>query len=635
VPPSPRPQPPCGQPPDRVVASVVAEGETVVIARDGLGGFPLRPVVGSSLQPLASSFIQESFPPAPPGAPGEEAAALLVDAAQEGGEVSFEAAAFEGKACGISGVPLVADGTLFQACEAEITTTPPWNSPRGDGPQAGLRNSMSAAAQVMLSEDAGPQDKAIFTLTGLHAPKRETLAEKLASRSRTMHFGPLARLLAVISAALVWGESIKEPERKGRLARFINSSHFKFLCVACIGCNALFIMYTTDYEMRNLGEKPTDLILNVEFGFMLFYLVELLLKLAVHRLYFFGNAEMAWNIFDTFLVLFSIMELSMAYIGEHSAGGLNLSFMRAMRLFKVAKVLRVFRTFRFFTELRLMLDCVLGSFISLFWCMLLLLFVLYGFALLLVQGLTQTLLRQDFGSTDDYDGDLSADIADYFGSVAAAMATLLQSTTNGIDWRIVYNALVQCGTLVTTVYLFYILFFAIAAWNIITSTFIDRALKLAQPDLETLIREQHAKDVIDGEQMVSLFKGACLSDEDNITQDEFKKMTEDAKFRSYLHVRGIDINNAELFFDMLQVVGGGEVVNIQVLVSALLRMKGFATSIDLHSLSFETKVLSRRQQIFMHETNTKLQAIKELMAALNQAVQAPRRTPLGGAHQRL
>jgi len=215
---------------------------------------------------------------------------------------------------------------------------------------------MSSAALVMLSEhetDTTGDTKAVFTLTGLSAPKRESLADKVSSRSKSANWPPVQRLLASMAAVLSYAESIKEPERKGRLAAVIGSVNFKCLVVSCIGCNALFIMYTTDYEMRNLGSKPTDLILNVELGFVIFYLVELLLQLAVHRLYFFGNAEMAWNIFDTFLVLFSIVELMLAYVGGQSVGGLNLSFMRAMRLFKVAKVLRVFRTFRFFTELRL------------------------------------------------------------------------------------------------------------------------------------------------------------------------------------------------------------------------------------------------------------------------------------------
>eukprot|EP00443_Scrippsiella_acuminata_P024954 CAMPEP_0115332880 /NCGR_PEP_ID=MMETSP0270-20121206/87076_1 /TAXON_ID=71861 /ORGANISM="Scrippsiella trochoidea, Strain CCMP3099" /LENGTH=215 /DNA_ID=CAMNT_0002753751 /DNA_START=318 /DNA_END=962 /DNA_ORIENTATION=- len=215
------------------------------------------------------------------------------------------------------------------------------------------------------------------------------------------------------------------------------------------------------------------------------------------------------------------------------------------------------------------------------------------------------------------------------------MLTLLQATTSGLDWRDAYAVLVEVGSYLPAVFVFYILFFVIAAWNIVTSTFVDKALRFAQPDLEQLTREQLMKDIVDAvlaqpdleqltreqltkdigdaEELMNLFSEADFDRSASISLEEFIRVAEHPKFRSYLHVRGIDIKNAEVFFEMLQVVGGGEVVNIQVLVSALLRMKGFATSIDLHSLSFETKVLSRRQQIFMHETNTKLQAIKELM----------------------
>eukprot|EP00438_Fugacium_kawagutii_P004611 Skav229002 [mRNA] locus=scaffold127:334407:334853:+ [translate_table: standard] len=121
-----------------------------------------------------------------------------------------------------------------------------------------------------------------------------------------------------------------------------------------------------------------------------FYVIELALKLLVHRLYFFCNDEMAWNIFDFILVVFTVVENILVF-----GSGVNLGFLRLLRLCKIVKILRVFRTLRFFSELRLMLDCVLGSLKNCFWCLMMLLFVVYLFALLLQQGLSSIFRRVD------------------------------------------------------------------------------------------------------------------------------------------------------------------------------------------------------------------------------------------------
>lgn len=412
-------------------------------------------------------------------------------------------------------------------------------------------------------------------------------------------------------------ESIKEPPRTGRLADFVRGKNFTTACVACIALNALFIAYTTDYEIQHLGTPLPMEMVGIELGFMAFYTMELVLKLMVHRFYFFCNSEMSWNLADCFLVAFSVMDVAVMLATFDSRSGasatVNLSFLRLIRIFKIAKILRIFRTLRFFAELRLMLDCVLGSFVSLFWCLLLLFFVLYVFALVMVQGITQA-LQQDTGRTLN-SGD-AAKTEMYFGTVTGAVLTLLQSTTSGVDWREVYVLLEKAGGYLPIVYVFYILFFVIAAWNIVTSTFVDKALRLAQPDLETLTRDQLLKDMVDAQELMTLFSDADLDNSETISLEEFIRVAEHSKFRSYLHVRGIDIKNADIFFEMLRTLGDHRDVELSTLVSTLIRMKGFATSIDLHSLSFETKMMGRKQYAYMADSASRLQNIEDAVSKL-------------------
>ena len=205
----------------------------------------------------------------------------------------------------------------------------------------------------------------------------------------------------------------------------------------------------------------------------LFYVVELAMRLIVHRLYFFWNSEMGWNCFDFVLVLFSIVENLLIYelMGSSSSGSVNLNFLRLVRLCKVVKILRVFRTLRLFSELKLMLDCVIGSLVNVFWCVVMLLFVIYVFALLLQQGVVQYLSEAKAASPTSPIAGID-EIMTYFSSVGVTVVTLFQSCTSGVDWNEPYKALQYTGSPFLSIsFLLFVAFVFISVWNIVTSSF--------------------------------------------------------------------------------------------------------------------------------------------------------------------
>ena len=136
-----------------------------------------------------------------------------------------------------------------------------------------------------------------------------------AEEHRCWCSGQLARCILWFTAFLENCCSLEEPERRGRLARFVNSTLFSVTTAGVILLNAAFILYTTDLEMRNIDQPlSTDSnIYYIELVLALVYVVELLLKMMVHKIYFFWNNEMAWNWFDFFLVVFSVIENLLVY----------------------------------------------------------------------------------------------------------------------------------------------------------------------------------------------------------------------------------------------------------------------------------------------------------------------------------
>jgi len=426
----------------------------------------------------------------------------------------------------------------------------------------------------------------------------------------------LRGILTTVGDVLFKFETLKEPPREGCLAGLVFSRWFQMLSVTVILVNSVSIALSADYEIQNLGQEATLVQQNVELALTLFYVVELFLKLMVNRLYFFVNEDSLWNCFDFVLVMFSIVEyavkihLEVTGTDAGGGGGMNVGFLRMFRLCKIAKVLRVFRTLRFFTELRLMMDCVLGSF-NVFWCLAMIVFVLYVFSLLIVQGLTEYLLTEVDNLTEAY----KDQYVRFFGSVSNAVITLFQATTAGIDWSEAFVVLRVAGVFPSICFLTYVIIFTISVWNIVTSTFIEKAMKLAQPDLESMIHEKNIKDAKDAGDLARLFLPfTSKNDEgdDVISFEQIRAAADQPRFRQDLTVRGVDIKNVEIFFKMLSAVN--EVgVKLQTLVSACVRMKGVATSIDLQSVSFEIQMISSVMEQKFKEQDSYLFSIQQLL----------------------
>jgi|ERR1712216_635713 len=137
-----------------------------------------------------------------------------------------------------------------------------------------------------------------------------------------------------------------------------------------------------DLQMKYLEEQPTSYGKVCEQVFLGFYTIELMLKIAVHRLYFFCNDEMSWNIFDFVLVLQALMDEIMLLFLE--GDGSSLTFARMLKILKLAKIFRMLRALRFLKELRVMVQSLVGSAMSMIWSFVLMSLILYLFSMVFV-----------------------------------------------------------------------------------------------------------------------------------------------------------------------------------------------------------------------------------------------------------
>ena len=88
--------------------------------------------------------------------------------------------------------------------------------------------------------------------------------------------------------------------------------------------------------------------------------------------------------------------------------------LKILRMVRLARILRIVKVVRFFSELRVMVNGVIGSAKSLIWALLLLILVNFLFGVLVMQLSVEYL--ENVGSR--------AEVLDYFGSLDRTMLTL-------------------------------------------------------------------------------------------------------------------------------------------------------------------------------------------------------------------
>lgn len=404
-----------------------------------------------------------------------------------------------------------------------------------------------------------------------------------------------------------WWHNSREPTRTGRFVECIESKAFQAFVLTMILLNTIFIVLVTDEDMQTSMSGPrladtsvsngkldnddctkevhSDFATQGELLFAVFYASELLLKLMAHRQYYFINSEWRWNSFDAFLVFTSVLNYVTEAIANGDCGkGLNLTFLRALRILKSARILRMVRVVRFLRELRLMVDCIMNSAFHLVWCVLLIVMILLMFALLIVQG-----LQSYVDKASDAQRLL---IAEGFDTVASAMVSLFMATTGGADWSEQYYLVADAGLGLRVVYLFFIAFFTIVAWNIVMSTFVEKACRLAMPDLEETAMEKCQAQQAYAMELNDMLLARLDVDKDGmITLDEFRIHLEDPEVVRFFLAREINVTDAELFFHMLSAIHGTDNVDVKTFTKAILRLRGSSSAIDMQSFHFDVKNL--------------------------------------------
>jgi len=373
---------------------------------------------------------------------------------------------------------------------------------------------------------------------------------------------------------------VKNAATEGTLATFLRSTFFGEICAFMIISNAVFIGFSTQYAIDNLAKPSTNFIDAVELAFHSYYLLELILKLAVMRLTFILCEDWKWNLFDAFLVSTAVYDVYTMLVGMNA---LNVTFLRAVRLVRMMKILRVVRVLQHCRELRLMLSAIMGSVTSLFWCLIMLACVLYLCSLIFVQAVTGFLGGLEDG-TLQADDDIVVKSLLYYGSLIKASDTMFRAITGGNDWGELSEPIMAAGLHYYCLFVLCICFLTLAVLNILTGIFCANAVEAAESDRENITYMAAKQCASFKDDCRELFMSIDDDGSGTINHDEFSRHMCRPEILAYLGALELEIADAEMFFRLMSQNSPHGEVDIAMFLDGCLRLKGNAKMLDVQAM---------------------------------------------------
>jgi len=367
--------------------------------------------------------------------------------------------------------------------------------------------------------------------------------------------------------------------------------------VTLILANAGWIGYITEQQMINMFSKESipdpDYWGHVNLFFTICFLVELLMRLAALKIAFFLRHDARWNLFDMFVVISSLVELS--------AVSFNASFWRTMRMIRVVRVARVVRVLRFFSGLRI-LGCAIADGTSvLFWFACVMMFALFIFAIVLLQTTTES----------DIDDSAKQRLQKHWGSVGKAMLSLILALSGGISWEVLADELEVLGWLLRPLFTAYLLIIIFGVFNVLTAVFVERIMHLKQRDHNLAIHNEMSLTQSFWRELKGLFEDHGLTDDDMMDFDCFEANMNRVDVQMYLQTHQIDVTEAHELFMLLD-SGNTGMISIDDFVFGCMRLKGHAKGMDIVLLYELIETLGLQIQAIRDRQHTLSRNVVEL-----------------------
>mmetsp|Transcript_86319 Transcript_86319/g.252582 ORF Transcript_86319/g.252582 Transcript_86319/m.252582 type:complete len:615 (-) Transcript_86319:133-1977(-) len=389
--------------------------------------------------------------------------------------------------------------------------------------------------------------------------------------------------------ALLEGAASTEPPRgscRDHVRRVLNNPKFDLVIGILIIINTV-IMFTQleieapsptlDYMADDDSHKSFAVISHC---FNAAFFLELLVRIYAKRGSFFMSA---FNWVDAGIVLITSVD---AYILSQLSGNRgNISFMRLARFIRVVRALRVIRTMNLFRQLRVLLNTIAMSFMSLFWSMLILFIFMLMFSLFLCQ------MLQGVVEDASKDQEIRDFVYRYYGTSFKALYTVFEITFSG-GWPNYARPVVEeVNAYYALAFVIYITGVVFAMVRIISALFLKDTLQTAANDADMMIQERQKEMKLFVNKLSELFNEADKSKDGFLSLEELQNIMSYPKVKVWMGMLGLDVTETKSLFNMLD-DGDGQ-ISWDEFVSGIQRLKGTSRAQDTIAIMKDCQRISK------------------------------------------
>ncbi|CAK9032718.1 unnamed protein product [Durusdinium trenchii] len=422
--------------------------------------------------------------------------------------------------------------------------------------------------------------------------------------------------------SLSMGESLNlqlEPE-PSRVQNMVRHPGFDLFFTVVVITNSIFI--GVELQLSVAHPKEDFLAVSIiQYLYTLLFTGELVMRVVAEGRHFLCGEDWSWGWLDLFIVLFSLWETVLGIIyyfaqaeGQQGmlSGFSSLKAFRIIRITRLVKAVRLVRILRFVMAFRMLISSILHTLKSLFWALMLLLLIIYVFAVLFTQAVNDHLC--DAEVPNPLVGDERDEALKYFGSLPFTMLSLFMSISGGVSWELVIRPLQEISATWVVIYLFYVAFTYFAVLNVVTAVFCQSAIEGAQNDHASKVHAILANKEAHLEKINTLFS-KFGAEGGVITFEQFQRQLKAAEVREYFQTLGLDVWDAWSFFKLLDEDGGGE-VEVEEFLMGCLRLRGQATAMDVGKIINDQTWLIKNQGKFQAYVEVELAQLKEYLALI-------------------
>jgi len=273
-----------------------------------------------------------------------------------------------------------------------------------------------------------------------------------------------------------------------------------------------------------------------------------------------------------------------------------------------------------------MVHQLLSTIKSLVWAILLLLLIIYLFAIVFTQAVTSIRMEEDALRTASEGGassemaaprvseemDFSSPMMKYWSTLPRSMYSLYMSITGGISWGELSDPLSDVSGVYVALFAGYIILTQLAVLNVLTGVFCQNAIDSAQHDQDLVTQAMMAQKESYVNKIQEIFKSIDTDGSGTLTIQEFRRHLGSETIKAYFESLELDVSDVWTLFKLID-TDEGNMIDLDEFVTGCMRLKGAAKCIDVAGMNQEQKWMSKRLTRFMKRTEARLVELQTQM----------------------